>query len=353
MIVDERDSRMVFVTDYRWKSDRELSENGGRDNYVLHMAPELRNWSDYTRIALFDYKAKPGALERAAAKEQLRYWLDENAPKVTIVIPTVALEADDKADTVCWSVFGAPEGLAAMRSTFFEYCDAQYVTPIFGFSPFLKELQKWQNEQTIRRAQRIASGLDETLFCREKIIFPTHLDIATLKERFLAVDIESIEGTDLITAVGLSDGVTAISVPVDTYLPYGRDLKELGGTREQLQALKEVLASDIPKVFHNYTFDVPRLTRCGFPVNGDIHDTFCAMAIAYPELSHGLQSSVAALLSVPPWKSLWHPKLPGITREDIEYWICDPIGLRDYNADDAFYTWHLANVVLPQVGISL
>lgn len=362
MIIDERDNRLVYVTDYRWKSDREL-EDAGNGQRVLAMARELNDWRSYTRIALFDYHAKPGAIERAGAKVQLIEWLDKHHPRCTIVIPTVAMEEDDRADTVCWSAFGAPEGHGNMRSTFFEYSPLQYVTPIFGMSVFLKELQKWQNQETIQRAHEIATGLGSLLYCGRKIIFPDDSIIYRLKapdilsgchhRKFIAVDIESIEGTNKITAVGLSDGEVAVSVPVDAYMPYGREMQEPGGTPEQLKALKEVLASDIPKVFHNHTFDVPRLQAAGFKVGGPIHDTFCAMAIAYPELAHGLQTSCAALLSVPPWKSVWHPKLPGITREDIEYWICDPLGLRDYNADDAFYTWHLAAKVLPQVGIHL
>ena len=173
----------------------------------------------------------------------------------------------------------------------------------------------------------------------------------------LAVDLEFIPGRDTVTAINLSDGLRAVSLPFHAYTPrgheqaepalesytYGADVHELVG---------QLLAATTPKYCHNFVADVPRLYKLGFQVGGLIMDTFAAHAIAYPELPHGLQVAAASVARVPPWKSLYKPgDTQGLNRDDADYWTADPLALRDYGAKDAFYTWHLAQAAMPLVGM--
>ena len=311
-------------------------------------------WGRTNRVALFDYRATPTVKEKAAKRDELARALDEAKPRTVYVLPTADVGDDgqtQQASTTCWHVFRAPDSLDAMRGCWYEWSAGSHVVPLWPHSPHLKQLQYWQQAEWLRREYR-PPLIDELLITPSPRVVEVLAGWADTGAP-LAVDIESIEATGIITAIGLADGRRAVSIPYERYRPYGcaedeRGLDEYPEGEAILSILKRLLEFSF-KIFHNHTFDVPRLKAKGFCVDGTIHDTFCAHAIAYPELRHGLQAACAGLLSVPPWKSMWHPKLKGITRDDIEYWICDPVALRDYNAKDAHYTWHLASVVLPQV----
>lgn len=355
---------LCLLTDYRNKSDGQLdaAEAGVHVLDWYKLAREALGSATYAqlkRLALFDYRAEPTSAERASARARLAKLL----PAVTVLLPTSQADDDgeaQKASTLSWDAFHAPDSLTEMRGTFYEWAPGKYVMPAFPHSPYLKQLQYWQQEQWLRRAFDVARGRTQLLTCAHKytsVDLKMYEVLGRLEREALAVDIESIEGTGTMTAIGLSDGVHGVSVPWDSYIPYGRSEREPAlldyGTRGRFIAARvaRLLAASTPKVFHNHTFDVPRLQAKGLPIGGPIHDTFAAHGIAYPELRHGLQHACASLLPVRPWKSAWHPKLRGITRDDIEFWICDPLALRDYNADDAFHTWHLAKVLLPHVGV--
>jgi len=177
----------------------------------------------------------------------------------------------------------------------------------------------------------------------------------------LAVDLEFNPSADIVTAIGVSDGEHAVSIPWDRYRPRNTEVDELGLSdygpirRDIRRVLRKLLKAPTAKIAHNFVADIPRLERRGFIVSGDLHDTFAAHAIAWPELRHGLQHAVASVVPCPPWKSLYRPArlARGITREDAEFWTADPLALRRYNCRDAFYTLHLARHILPHVGVSL
>jgi hypothetical protein len=359
-------NNLVIVADKRLRSDVDAGS-------VMRHAVDLREpldpayyLNDVTRIALFDTGAEPTVLERAEARRQLQEWLAVHKPKVTLVIPTA--DVDDggetqQSSTVCWHAFSAPDSLANMRGCFYEYAPHQYVVPIFPRSPWLKLLQVWQQAHWLTRAKRVADGfafLLEPLAMVTEISSETAPALSAMTNRTIAVDIESIEGTEKVTAIGISDGASAVSVPWDSFRPHGRGEDEKGihdygeSARFIISALHWLLSDkQTVKVFHNHTFDVPRLAAIGLKVGGPIHDTFVASGVAYPELRHGLQHAVAREMACPPWKSLWHPRLKGITRDDTEFWTCDPVELRRYNARDAYYTYCLAKKLMPRVGVLL
>lgn len=387
MYVSSCNLPLNVIADCRLKTDGQLDDTEGGE-HVLDLLSVGRNAlgaSTYTycaRITLFDYKASVAAQpeERKLARDLLRSHLKgHKIPRVSIVIPTSDISEDgdaQKADTIAWGAFGAPDSMANMRGCFFEWSPGRYVCPVYAPSGALKELQKWEMGHWFRRALRLGQSIQAGL--EPDILMPAYIvselaksgSQATMLQaleqlrvhgRALAVDIESIEATGTITAIGISDGSVAVSVGWESYLPHGATEPEhglLSGVPmigEVSERVEELLRGAQRKIFHNHTFDVPRLESKGLKVGGAIDDTFAASAIAYPELRHGLQATCATCIpqAIPPWKSLWHPKIKGVSRDDIEYWTCDPKALRDYNARDAFYTWHLAAALLPQVGRAL
>jgi hypothetical protein len=280
---------------------------------------------------------------------------------VVVVIPNETGGETSHGPTLCWQHFAAPDSAGEMRGTFFEYHPGRHVMPVHASSPWQKQMQKWQQAKFLRRALSLAMFHEQLLTCRRKVVNCDASMYHALRDmvgRPLAVDIETMTTGDLITAVGVSDGVTAVSLPYHSFTPHGRDAREPGWQDYEWGAkcravLSELLAANTPKFLHNHTFDVPRLAAESLPLGGEIHDTFAAHAIAFPELRHGLQHACADMLPIRPWKSQWHPKVKGLTRDDEEYWICDPDALRDYNCDDAYHTFHLARSILPCVGVNL
>lgn len=382
---------LAFVADTRRKSDQQLDDVEPQcAPHVLELDSRVKGtigvrYDSAQRIALFEHgrAEHASAAERAAERSRLKEELLKGRDAVVAaVLPTPGFTDTrdaQKAETICWSAFGAPDSLANMRGCFFKWKDAtgtraaRYVIPLHASSPAMKELQRWENDNWLRRAVAFAKHLelDPTatplqpyrLVAGQTQGGNNHnlleaLDTMLKGERGIAIDIESIEASGTITAIGVSDGLRAVSVNWEPFTPYGRSQREPGllGCQPNIEIvsslMEDLLASPLPKVFHNHTFDVPRLEQKGLKIGGVIEDTFAASAIAYPELKHGLQAACARCISepIPPWKSLWHPKITGVNRDDIEYWTCDPAALYDYNARDAFYTWHLAKAVLPQAG---
>lgn len=369
MFVAGRSRKLVIIADWRLKTDGDLDRNEPERTHVLEFWKFGRwclgrRYAPATRIALFDYGEKPSNAEAAKRREALVAWLEANRPERVYIIPTpdstMGAEAVALKGTHCWNALRAPDTLEAMRGTRWMYRPGVEVTPLFPVAKRVKELQRWSMAMWLRAAAMPTLHLPE-----ERASIHPSLKMLELMESMrgkpLAVDLEFNPSIDIVTAIGLSDGVSAVSVPWDRYLPRNNEtcekgLNDYGRIRTDIRrTLRHLLADRTCKIAHNFVADIPRLTTRGFEVNGKLHDTFAAHAIALPELRHGLQHAAASLLPVPPWKSLYKPSrlARGITRDDAEFWVADPEALRSYNTKDAFYTWHLARAVLPHVQESL
>lgn len=365
---------LVFLTDYRNKTDAQLDaayleahpssscEHVLEFNRLAREALGVNVYRQCRRLALFEHDAEPNAAERKRARYELAAWLDRHKPRTVCVIPNEVGGEVSRGNTLCWQHFGAPDSAGNMRGTFYEFAPGQFVTPLHSYSSWAKQLTIHQQARFIERANRVASDQEELLTCGKKVTTVGEdmwAALIAMRNKPVAVDIESVESSGIITAIGVSDGDWAVSIPWHRFTPAGRDEPEIGlenyGVlgRTIRENLRTILDDATPKFFHNYTFDVPRLREEGFEIAGAIHDTMAAHAIAFPELRHGLQHACADMLPIRPWKSIWHPKMKGVTRDDEEFWTCDPEALRDYNADDAFHTYHLARAIMPCVGVKL
>lgn len=369
MFVAGKDRRTVIITDWRLKTDADLDASEPGQGHVLELYKFARwclgrAYLNVTRIALFDYQAKPGNAEAAKQREALVAWLAKYKPGRVYIIPTpdstMGAEANSLKGTQCWNALRAPDTLDAMRGTRWLYNGHSEVTALYPIAKRVKELHRWSAALWLR-----ARGLHTLHLVESRLCITPSLRMLKMLDSMvgkpLSIDLEFNPSNDIVTAVGLSDGHCAVSIPWDRYLPRNNEEWEPGLKdykhlyRDIRKTLAKLLAAPTAKVAHNFVADIPRLTKRGFKVGGILHDTFAAHAIAFPELRHGLQHAAASMLPVPPWKSLYKPQhiSRGITRDDAEFWIADPLALRSYNCRDAFYTWHLAKAVLPHVGAHL
>lgn len=355
----------VIVTDWRLKTDGQLDES--EPTHAPHVLEFWKlgkfalgtSWHTTTRIALFDHGEQVSNAEAALRRAKFVEWLHEHRPARVFIVPTpdstMGAEAVSLKGTHAWAALRAPDTLEAMRGTRWALNKHTEIIALFPIAKRVKELQRWCMVNWLR-AHRMPTLVLPEAYMRIDPSEDMCALMAAMLGRPLAIDLEFNPQADIVTAIGLSDGRFAVSIPWDRYLPrnneeWERGLHEYPEHGGIVHLLRHLLAADTPKVAHNFVADIPRLEKRMFKVNGTLHDTFAAHAIAFPELRHGLQHAAASVLPVPPWKSLYKPShlARGITRDDAEFWIADPRALRAYNCRDAFYTWHLARAVLPHV----
>lgn len=324
-----------------------------------------RQWPRVIRVALFSPGDMPSRAEIAAKRVTFARFIETMRPRHVFVIPTPDAQMGERSTTVTgtqvWAALKAPDSLAEMRGTWWKFNEHTTVTAVHPIARRVKEMHRWQMARWLRQATH------------GKVLMPRALEtiprdktapmIKSMAARSVAVDLEFLPASGKVMAIGISDGHTSVSIPWDSFMPAGANERTralLDSTCESrrvgeaiIHALADVLASPHAKYAHNFVADIPILRRLGFVVNGPVLDTYAAHAIAFPESRHALQLAAADLLEVPPWKSLYKPRTEKyVNKEDEEYWTCDPLALREYNAKDAFYTWHLAQKVFPYVETS-
>jgi hypothetical protein len=363
----EGGSGLVIVTDQNTRSDMGASMFNHKPH--VHAFSKLGRdmlgaaWKKATRIALFSHGERPGGAQRAHARTLLQHYICAAKPRCIVVLPTPSATMLDPADkaashgTVCWDALSPPDNLDAMRGAFWEFCPGTLVVPVFPLVPTIKEMQKMVMARWLHSAEQVARGTSRVLSPQKLAITVGPDMLATMRgmrDKHLAIDIETIPNQDVITAIGLSAGDDAVSMPWDGYMPSGEPEPQppLGkdGDDGQVRALlAELLAAPTAKVLQNGVYDLPQLRARGLTVNGPAHDTLALHAIAYPELRHALQFAAATQLCVPPWKAVF--KAGAWKKDDPEFWFYRPLALREYNALDAFYTGKLFADLAPKMGV--
>lgn len=359
---------LVVVSDYTLPTDKGLDESEPQGApHVLDMWQFGRHvlgraWGQVTRVALWHPTDKPTVKQAQQRRDEFVCWLIKSGCTSLFVLPTpdstMGGPATPLRGSQAWQALSPPDALDAMRGARW-LRDGIEVTVGYPMAKRAKELHRWCNARWLRALGMPTLHPEKG---RTSIMPGPHMLrlMGDMAGHALALDLEFHPGKDLVTAVGLSDGTSAVSIPFDGYYPRNNEnfeppLASYEHGHQVLETLRYLLAYPTAKIAHNFTADVPRLERRGLHVGGALHDTFAAHAIAFPELRHGLQAAAASMLPVPPWKSEFKPKrlAKGITRDDIEYWVASPQLLRKYNVLDSLYTRLLADAVLPHVGVKI
>ncbi len=361
---------ILVVLDQRLKSDRDLDEEQGGQHVAQLLSVGKHaaghHWHRMTRLALYDYGQKPTPKERAAARKAYREFLALAQPRVIIVFPTPSKAMSQDATvsgTQVWRDLNPPDALDEMRGAFWQY-GTSLVVPTFAPIGNVGQLNLAFTAQWIKAALHLVNNHKAGLLRPVTRYIDADSKmlalLQTLRGKPIAVDIETIPDKDVITAIGVSDLDTCVSVPFDGFEPAcgsgpEAPLSDYAQGRAILAELRALLADPATtKILQNGVFDGPQLAARGLPLGGTIHDTLAMHAIAYPEARHGLQLATASQLIVPPWKSEFKPKnAPGVKKDDAAFWYWEARDLRTYNAHDAFYTRHLAEALAWKVGVKL
>lgn len=179
--------------------------------------------------------------------------------------------------------------------------------------------------------QRIVSDSkfpDFRLPVRKYVIDPMEMDhwlAEILKKEYISCDIEGVKGTTDIICVGFG-----LSPDVAVVIPYRDDIR----TRDFIST---VLSSNVVKVFHFGTYDVPVLRLNGFNlVRCTEQDTLVQAHVLQPELPRDLAYLTSIETREPYYKSEGRKELPG----DIKGWSAkrNKQEVYNYNGKDCCVT---------------
>lgn len=399
----DRWNKLVVICDSRMKRDRQIQDTeGGAPVLEQHgffgAVFGRAEWARTARIALYDYREDVNALtpenaarvseesnpkkqerqrkalvaqQRKEKREALLRTLKELNPGAVLILQSQAAKSKSKEDdplenatgTMCWETMGAPDSFSSMQGCCWD-AHGHGFGPVIALPNSLnyEHVWGWLFRRWCRMALDVAQGKARPIECPEKVIEQGPRMTAALARILksaeagvrIAVDIESHSGKHIITAVGLADKAGAVSVPWESFVPYGREEVEPGLHKEsEGEMVRRILASSAPKVGHNMQFDLTFLAEKGAPMGGEIHDTMVLQKVIppYTQFRRGLQAVAAQEFCVRPWKSAWHPKVKGLTKEDADWWALDPLGLRDYNTDDTWITGLLFDSLRWKAGI--
>ncbi len=313
-------------------------------------------WNRTTRIAAFDYGKKTTAAGRERKRQEIRKILSDISPRVCVVLASQRDESKQKVDQLdeaptdvkgsfCWQALDPPASLESMAGTFWKRGET-YVVALQNPAN-CEHAINWQIAEHLRRASRVAWGTEHLL----------DLDDASeclpnIRETSpLAVDIETIPHSRTITMIGVSDGKNTVAIPWDAYKIKDTGETTAGVSSAQHDWVRKILATDRPKIFHNYVYDVPFLQSRDIEVRGPIHDTMLLHGLVYKQLRHGLQVCVALEYAVEPWKTLF---AAGKNRDpDPSVWAMGEQRLRRYNLRDTAFTWHLGKTLSRKAGVTI
>lgn len=376
---------VLLLTDVRTLGDANLDAKApkepGRHSVLGAWWPGTCVWGTQAwrgtvaRACLFEFGQRVDKEARGRAKAELEAYLKAHNFRFILVLQSRSKSArltyDDSyaeashTGSVSWDFFRPPADLSSMAWTFWgtDYgtvvplLNPQNVDYVYG-AILCRVLSAVHARVSVFLPPQETTWTEE----REDGKPPLYAGLARILKSTaqgvpLAIDIESYSTTDLITVLGLSDGEHTCAVPWEPFTPYGTSYREPGlhlGYERGIVA--RILATAKTAILHNgIRFDVPYLARKGLRVAGRIFDTYLAHGVLYNQLRHGLQQAVAYEFPVPPWKTLHTESAAasGLDPEDADAWIQCPRELRQYNAQDTFFTYWLGQRLASYGGVTL
>lgn len=320
-----------------------------------HACLGKREWEQTLRITLRDWKQSPLArAELNAAREDVFALLAARGIKAAVLMQT---GAQKRVKTVhqAWNLL-RPGNPYAWAGTVIKERGIQFV-PCLNPSNY-DYVYTWLTQRWFQRAKSLAASITTVVIWPKLLINPNEEMLNALDTlsttNLVSVDIETNTGGSLITALGFSSADLAVSIPWDSFPVSGTGEMEPGildyplGEQIKSKAL-QLLASDIPKVGQNFSFDIYALRERGFSVGGEAEDTLLLGRTVYPQFKRNLQQLAAYEFAIEPWKS--EHKAPNAPKGVKEYdkWLATPLETRLYNCKDCLVTHWLYTALMEKL----
>lgn len=315
-------------------------------------------WNRTLKIALRDHGTEPfGSKDLPALRRDLHALLLERNIRCNIIMQSPAIPNVRQTHTAfaCLGPGGSPYKWAG---TVWKHEGVQ-LAPILNPKNY-EDVYEWIIRRWFQQAHAVARGTIAPMQWPQ-LVTEAGEEMFYSVERLcesrgpIAVDIETNLARTIITAIGLSDGTTTVSVPwhgfhISGTENYEASLADYPGGQDIKRMVLTCLRSLTPKILHNGAFDVYELAQHGITLRGFEFDTLLLHRVAYPQYRRGLQAACATEFCVTPWKTIWKPpRAVRGTGEDI--WLSDPREMRIYNAKDSYATWQLYMHLKGKVGL--
>jgi hypothetical protein len=320
-----------------------------------------REWKNTLRIALRDYGTAPWSMaEVREHKAEVEALLRQAGIKAVGLLQSPLIPAV-KTSHSAWNMFGRGGSPYKWGGTVWLE-DGLWRCPLLNPQSY-EYAYSWLFQRWFIQACEVAKGRMRPAPWPHIVYMPGQEMIDALLRLTqndsngpLSVDIETNTGGTIITAIGLSRDGAVVSVPWDGFKISGRDEYETGIENHPMgrviqDLVLSILESDVPKVGHNFTFDVYQLQKRGYTVRGEIHDTLLMSRVAYPQYRRGLQQAAAIEFTVEPWKSFHKPPAPPKGAQDFDPWLATPTETRIYNGKDTWITALLFNALSKRIGL--
>lgn len=259
---------------------------------------------------------------------RLRDFIREHQPRAILALGNTAL----------WALTGH-RGISDRRGSIYRWVDeapglsttnvaATPVLPTLHPAAVLREAT-WANlfaRDLVRFKQLVDGNIGTAEPVRQLVLFPSGRELRAAVDclraaRWLAVDIET--GGGRLQCVGFASSPEySVCIPADT--------------DERIEAISTLLATDVPKIFHNAPYDVAYLRHHNRAViRGELHDTLAMAQALHPELPRDL-GTLTSLYTLQPY----YKDLGTLWKKDANYetyWR--------YNALDCACTIEIAEVL--------
>lgn len=163
------------------------------------------------------------------------------------------------------------------------------------------ELNYLQREFRIAPDTRVITNGPESVIEKSEFDYDYWLELI-LTQKYVSCDIESVKGTTEIICVGFG-----LSPELGVVIPHDNSFAH----RNFIQA---ILSSNVSKVFHFGTYDVPVLRNNGYEVNHYDEDTIIQAHVLAPELPRDLGYLVSVETREPYFKQEGKKNIPGDTK---------------------------------------
>jgi hypothetical protein len=315
-----------------------------------------RQWAKTLRVAVRDYKEPPlGAKALLKLRPELNSLIKKHGIKAVAVIEAPPPGRGQKKKNNAWNLLGFPGNPYKWAGTVHRRPDGVFVCPILNYYGH-EYVYSWLARRQLIQALEVAKGRvrpmewPTLLYTPNQDMLDALIQLQVSSEE-LVIDIETNLAHTIFTAIGVGNSEIGISVPWDSFQISATDRYEPGIDDYAIGAeiktcLLDLLASNIPKVGHNFAFDIYQLREKGIPVGGEIHDTLDMSHSIFNQFDKSLQLSCAIVMTTEPWKSLHKPPKPKKKSVNFDPWMATPEETRVYNCKDVVATGRLFRALL-------
>jgi len=160
---------------------------------------------------------------------------------------------------------------------------------VVTWEPYTVQATGYKTQFAFTAALARAVKWSKQLYTPEILVYGEHAHVLEVgSDNLVALDIETVRGTNTITDLGIATSKGAFTAP------WNYETKQV--------ALQMLSDPNTIKIAHNMPFDAKHLENAGVPVKGKWFCTMRGATMLQPDLPKGLERVAPLYLDVPRWK---------------------------------------------------